>query len=237
MHISYTLFELVFFFMPLSRKRKQAWTLLAFVLVGLGLFWLWGQVVADEFGERQLQIVQRYADERPLYAMGLFTSFAFLSVLLGPLSSAPVVPFAIVLWGKVVTFFLMLIGWMLGAIVSYGVGMYAGYPLVAHVLGKRRLDDWLRRISRQATFVLALMFRLALPAETGYVFGLIRYPFLSFLAVSLIVEIPVGLGLIFVGDAFVTQNLPLLISLMVLGFGVLGTALVVLRDRLALEEK
>ncbi len=193
--------------------------------------------MADTFGERQLQLLQMYAAERPLYAMGLFASFAFLSVLLGPLSSAPIVPLAIVLWGKLVTLILMLAGWMFGAVVSYGIGMHAGYPLVAHVIGKRRLDEWLKRVSRQATPFLALMFRLALPAETGYVFGLIRYPFFTFLGISLLVEIPVGLGLIFVGDAFVTQNLPLFLSLLVLGFGVLGTAIVVLRERLSLSEE
>lgn len=201
------------------------------------MFWLWGQVMAQEFGERQIAFLQAYSEVHPYLAMALFSSFAFLSVLLGPLSSAPVVPVAIVLWGKFMTLFLMLIGWVAGAVVSYTIGKHAGYPIVTRLLTKKRVDEWMRRVSREATFFLALMFRLALPAETGYVFGLIRYTFWKFLLITLIVEIPTGLGLIFVGDAFVTQNLPLFLSLMVLGFGVLGTAVVVLRDRLALSDE
>lgn len=193
--------------------------------------------MTQEFGERQIAFLQSYSVTHPYLAMALFSSFAFLSVLLGPLSSAPVVPVAIVLWGKIIALCLMLVGWVSGAAVSYFIGEHAGYPIVARLLSKRRLDEWLRRVSREATFFLALMFRLALPAETGYVFGLIRYPFLKFLLITLVVEIPTGLGLIFIGDAFVTQNLPLFLSLMVLGLGVLGTAIVILRDRLALSEK
>lgn len=221
--------------MPVSRKKKQAWLIFSFCLLGLAMFWLWGQVMAQEFGERQIAFLQAYSAVHPYLAMGLFSLFAFLSVLLGPLSSAPIVPVAIVLWGKFMTLFLMLTGWVVGAVVSYVVGKYAGYPIVIRLLSKKRVDEWMRRVSRHATFFLALMFRLALPAETGYVFGLLRYPFWKFFLITLTVEIPTGLGLIFVGDAFVTQNLPLFLSLMVLGFGVLGTAVVVLRDRLALS--
>src|SRR3989338_11317244 len=72
-------------------------------------------------------------------------------------------------------------------------------------------------VSSRATFALALVFRLIMPAETGYIFGLIRYNFLRYCIVMFIAELPFAFFGVWVSDAFVDQHFILFFSALIGG--------------------
>ena len=56
------------------------------------------------------------------------------------------------------------------------------------------------------TFPLLLLFRLAMPSETGYVFGLFRYDFCRYLLITFLAELPFAILIVYGSDAFIQTN-------------------------------
>ncbi|HEY7614799.1 MAG TPA: VTT domain-containing protein [Gemmatimonadales bacterium] len=177
----------------------------------------------DRFAAAELVIRQQ-----PVVGMLVFVLFAAVSAMVGFVSSAVLIPVAIYVWGPTVCFILLWAGWFLGGLAAYGIGRYLGRPVVHRLVHPRALERqerWARSGGRSLAGILLL--QLAIPSDlAGYVFGLIRCPFRSFVVALALVEIPYALGAVFLGVSFVQRRLvPLLI------LGVAGTALSVLAFR------
>ncbi|KKW28696.1 MAG: hypothetical protein UY73_C0037G0003 [Parcubacteria group bacterium GW2011_GWA2_52_8] len=131
----------------------------------------------------------------------IFTGLAAFSVLLGPFTSAPLIPFAVVIWHIPLTLAMLMAGWLLGNTGAFWIGRYLGHPLVAKIVGHKKLDDWLAALQPRLSFPLLLLFRLATPSETGYVFGLLKYDFRKYLLLSFLAELPFAFIIVFASDA------------------------------------
>ena len=162
--------------------------------------------IIAEFSNHITLFFRQYSSLYPRMAVGLFIAFAAISVLFGPFTSVFLVPIAILLWGMIRTFIFLLTGWLIGGVLTYALGRFIGYPIVTKLVSKAQVDEWIDWISKEATFILAFLFRLALPAETGYVFGLVKYNFWKYMLIVFLVEFPIGLLIIFAGDAFLDQS-------------------------------
>jgi len=68
-------------------------------------------------------------------------------------------------------------------------------------VGHKKLDDWLAALQPRLSFPLLLLFRLATPSETGYVFGLLKYDFRKYLLLSFLAELPFAFIIVFASDA------------------------------------
>jgi uncharacterized membrane protein YdjX (TVP38/TMEM64 family) len=156
-------------------------------------------------------------------SMLFFVAFAALSVLLGPFSSVPLIPFAVGSWGVHTTLFLLYSGWLCGGLVSYAAGYYWGYPLVQHIVALKKLDTWREQLSENVGLVFLLIFRIAAPSETGYLFGILRFPFLKYIGVTALAELPFAFLVVFAGDAFVSRN-----PFAFFGFAIAGIFLILL---------
>jgi uncharacterized membrane protein YdjX (TVP38/TMEM64 family) len=178
-----------------------------------------------------------YSQEHFILAALLFFLFSILSVLLGPLTSSPLVPIAVAVWGKWLTFFLLMAGWVVGGTISYFIGRSVGYVLLLRFVSREQIESWRTFISRETNFLFALLFRFAMPAETGYVFGLVRYELWKFLLVTILVEIPVAIALIFVGDALIAESFATFAALAILAVGILGGAGYFLRKYLRRHDR
>ncbi|KKU50848.1 MAG: hypothetical protein A3H69_01265 [Candidatus Sungbacteria bacterium RIFCSPLOWO2_02_FULL_47_9] len=149
------------------------------------------------FGGRLVSIMA----EHTVIGVVIFVALAAVSVLLGPFSSSPLAPMVVAVWGVFPAFFFLFAGWMLGDALAYAIGRYAGRPLVERLVGERSLAKWRLILEPHMTFPFLLLFRLATPAETGYVFGLLQYRFKLYLILTSIAELPAAFIVVFAGDA------------------------------------
>ena len=166
-----------------------------------------------------------YALKNQILAGIIFLFFVILSVLLGPLTSTPIVPAALFLWDRWITFGLLITGWLIGGMTAYAIGKFIGYPLVARILSKEKVDKWQKFVLKETTFLLAFIFRLIMPAETGYIFGLVGYNFLDYFLITLLVELPIAAVLIWASDALLSRDFLQFIFLIggtAIIFGILG---------------
>jgi len=166
------------------------------------------------------------------WAPAFFVGLAALSVLFGPFSSVFLVPLAVAVWGTNTAFGLLLGGWLAGGILAYGIGYSLGYALVVRIVSRRKVDKWLHEISAHATFMLAFLFRLAMPAETGYVFGITRYHFGKYLAIIFLAEIPFAFMVIYASDAFLSEDFFSFLGWIVFGLLVITLAVFQMRSRI-----
>lgn len=185
-------------------RNKRLQTALAIILVIAVLFGI-GFLLQDVFTELGASL-DSYASAHPVLGPLFFILLAAASVMLGPFTSAPIVPLAIFLWGPLPTLGYLLSGWVFGNAVAYAIGFYLGHPVVRRVVPKAKLDRWIRFVSEEADITLLFFFRLVSPSEMGYVFGILKYDFWKYAALSVFSEIPVALALVYAGDAFVSNN-------------------------------
>lgn len=145
----------------------------------------------------------------------IFIGVSTFSVVLSPLSSLPLIPSAIIAWGRFFTFIFIMIGWLVGSLIGYFVGYFAREKLLGRYFPMEKIDYYKNKISPDAQFLLVLIFRLAIPSEiTTYTLGIIKYDFKKFALATLISEIPFALLAVFFGEAIYEGNVFALIGIM-----------------------
>lgn len=157
----------------------------------------------------------------PLAGALLFVLLSALSAMLAFVSSAVLVPSALLAWGSTPTLLLLWAGWILGGLAAYGLARSLGRPLAARLASAGTLERYEQRLSRHSSFGLVVLFQLALPSEIpGYVLGLARYPPGRYLAAVALAELPYALGTVYLGHELLEGN-----ALLLLGLGAGGLAL------------
>jgi uncharacterized membrane protein YdjX (TVP38/TMEM64 family) len=160
--------------------------------------------------------------EHPVLGAALFVVVSALSAMLMFFSGAVLVPVGIESWGEIGCLLLLWAGWLLGGLVSYGIGRQFGRPLIAHLITEQDLRSYEARMMRNTGFVPAFLLQLAFPSDVmGYVFGLVHFPFKVYVAALLCAELPYAVGTVFLGAAVMQQHW------IALAAGVCGAAVVI----------
>ena len=147
--------------------------------------------------------VNSYITIHPVAGVVMFILLAAFSAMLSLFTSIPTLPFAVVVWGKMLTFTFLLIGWIIGAIVSYAIGRYGLHFIFRRLLPIGKIESYRKKLSEHSQFILVVLFRLALPAEvTGLVLGSLRYNFIKYMLASVISEVPFAVVSVYAGDSF-----------------------------------
>lgn len=189
--------------------KKYALTFFILICI-VGLFFLSSSIeerfyaVAAFFGE--------YARQYPVASAATFIGLAALSVMFASFSSVWLVPVAIFMWGSAYTFAILLVGWYVGAVCSYFIGRYAGYPIVSSFVRPKTFDHYRTLLfDGPDTFVLILISRFVLPSEfPGYILGAVRYHFGKYVLATVLSEIPYALIAVYAIDAVLKKDIFLL---------------------------
>lgn len=197
----------------LSRQRVAGLLFLLFMAL---VFWSSAALQANFFDS--LGMLQKFSEQNVLLAGSIFLLLAILSSLISPFSSVPLIPLAIAIFGNVVTFCLLIIGWMIGSIAAYFIGYSVGHHFFRTFFSFEKLERYRRRFSEHAQFVLVLLFRLAVPAEiTGYTLGIVRYSFRKYVLAVFLSELPFALISVYSGWALLEKNFGYLALILSLG--------------------
>ena len=190
-------------------------------LLGLG-FALYIVISSDGIYSILIDLVTRVSEvvsTRPVWGAVLFVFLSAASAMVAFFSTGVIVPVALVTWGAGGTFVLLWLGWILGGVVAYSLSRFLGRRVVTVLISADALA-YGDRISGQASFGLILLFQLGVPSEIpGYVLGVLRYPFLTYLAALALAELPYAIATVYLGDSFLERRGVLLIGI---GLAVVG---------------
>jgi uncharacterized membrane protein YdjX (TVP38/TMEM64 family) len=160
--------------------------------------------------EMSRDIITRHTVAGPL----VFVVLAMLSAMLAFFSSAVLVAPAVFAWGPVNTALLLLVGWMLGGILSYALARHVGRPALRWLARGRSKHREEARLTPETPLGLVILFQLALPSEIpGFVLGLVRYPFARYVVALAIGELPYAVGTVLLGVTFVERRVGAFIAL------------------------
>jgi len=164
-----------------------------------------------------LSTVQGIIAANPVSGTVLFVVIAAVAAMVTFVSVGVVVPAAVYVWGPSLTLLLLWSGWILGGVVTYGIGRYLGRRAVLWLTASDVLSRFEKRVQRDAPFGAVLLLQVALPSEIpGYALGLARYPFPKYLLALAIAELPYTVATILLGESFVEGRGGLLVVMGVL---------------------
>lgn len=192
---------------PLLKKYLATGLILAFIVL---LYWY--SVSLQAIFGTLTEVLRTYEQRYAFLAEAIFILLAALSAMLSPFSSAPLVPFAVILWGDALTITLLYFGWLIGGTITYKLGKEIGYRILKQYVDiDGELEEYHRKFNTRTEFGLVLLFRLAMPAEIpGYVLGTIRYHFWKYMAATAIAELPFAIFTVYAGEAVVQRDAVLL---------------------------
>jgi uncharacterized membrane protein YdjX (TVP38/TMEM64 family) len=177
---------------------------LGIVIVIAILFW-YSSVLQDAF-----YVIVNYFNKLVLYneslAIILFLLISALAALISPFTNIPLIPVAVVIWGVVPTTILLLFGWLIGDIIAYFIGRYLGEPAIRYIVSADKFDNLVRVVKERTNFFTAFLLRLTLPAELGYMFGIIRYNFFAYLIITFFAELPFAIISTYTSDAILAGD-------------------------------
>ena len=90
----------------------------------------------------------------------VFIALQFLQVVILPIPSTVTVVAGSALFGPLLGSIYSLVGILLGSFTAFAVGRFAGYRVVAWLVGKETLDTWLKKIKGKDKIFLSAMFVL-----------------------------------------------------------------------------
>ncbi len=198
-----------------KRYKRELVILLLFLGVA---FIFWSSIPLQRHFYEFVEPVQRFTAENQFLGISLFVLLGVLSTMFMPFSSYPLVPVMTAIWGPHLTFGLLMLGWLIGGVIAYGIAYFAGYPLVRSLVKPNELDRYTRMLEGRTGFWLVLLFRTVTPSEVGsYTLGVLRYHFSKYLIITLISELPVAYFGVYASHALLTEQRVLLIGLVVGG--------------------
>lgn len=143
----------------------------------------------------------------PVTGAAVFVVLTALSAMIAFFSTGLLAPVAIATWGSLGSFVLLWVGWLLGGAVSYAIGRYLGRSVAGALVGAATLDRWERVVRDRSHVTHLLLFQVAMPSEIlGYVLGLLRYSFLTYIGVLAVTEIPYALAIVYLGRSFLAGD-------------------------------
>lgn len=184
---------------------KKKFVLFAIIFIAVLIFWS-SIMLQEEYG-RLVGFFENQATAKPVLSIFVFLILTIFSVMFLFFSSVLLVPVAVSVWGSLMTVLLLLAGWLLGAIFSYILGRYAGYPILKHFIPLRKLDYYRDLFSKNSSFLLVFLLRFTLPSEIpGYVLGLLRFNFQKYLLITLLAEIPYAFVTVYAIGAILNRD-------------------------------
>lgn len=179
-----------------------------------------------------LEAARGVIDAYPVAGPLAFVGLAAASAMVGFVSSAVLVPAALLAWGPVATGLLLWIGWLMGGVAAYATAAGLGRPALRWLIPAGSLSRYRSWLDRRPSFASVVLLQLALPSEIpGYLLGLAGYPVGRFLAALAIAELPYAVGTVLMGLSFVERRIGMLVSLTLAGLLGLGLLVRTLRRR------
>lgn len=127
------------------------------------------------------QLTVRYTEElRGLILLGGFSGVIIyfliivISVVVAPLSTFPLLPVAVAMWGSLPTAIVTIIGKTLGAVIAFVIARKYGYPVVRRFTVLANLQTYEKLMPIKNIFWSIVFLRLAIPLDAmNYIIGIL----------------------------------------------------------------
>ncbi len=170
-------------------------------------FFIWFSSALYEVLNETLIFSKESIELYPILGIFIFLVFAIMSAMLVFFTSIIFVPVAVFAWGETATFFLLLLGWSIGAIIAYFIGKKLGRTAVEYILSKKKISGYDDLVTKEMGIFDVILLKLALPSEVpSFFLGIVHYPFLKYILVVIISELPFAIWAVYLSGVFIEDK-------------------------------
>ncbi len=126
---------------------------------------------------------------------------ALFVVFIIPLDIVFLIPLGVVLWGPLLTAFMSIAGWSLGAGIAFWIARRWGLPLVTRIVGEKRVAQFHDRVPKSNLFWAVVFLRMLVPVDIlSYALGLFSHlSWRTYVLATVLGVSPFGFFFAFVG--------------------------------------
>lgn len=162
-----------------------------------------------------------------------FVLLLVLAVVFAPLTVMPLIPMAAMTLGPLATALLSIVGWTLGAVISFLIARYVGRPFFARFVSLDAIDAFTASLPPRTRFLAIVLVRLTTPVDiASYALGLAKG--IGLIEYTLATAIGVtwfSFAFAYLGEALIEGNMLLLTQLGIASALVFGGAGYLLKKR------
>jgi uncharacterized membrane protein YdjX (TVP38/TMEM64 family) len=105
--------------------------------------------------------------------MFLYVVVTVLAIVIAPISTFPLLPVAVVLWGSTLGAVLSIIGWTLGGVLAFILAREFGRPVVRKIVNIEKAENLALAVAGKHMFLSIVFLRMILPVDLlSYALGL-----------------------------------------------------------------
>jgi len=198
-------------------KRDEINALIGIVLI-VGLF-----ILASYVTQRNLEYIRGLIGGS-YFSIVVYVLIAIFATVVAPVSSVPLIPVAVSVWGWFLTAILSIAGWFIGSLIAFWLARKYGVPLVRKFISLEKIEKFEKMIPEKHIFWSIVFLRMSIPVDIlSYVLGLFsQIRFRTYAIATLIGILPFAFALAYIGALpFYYQIIAFMIGLMILLVGVL----------------
>ncbi|MFT5036446.1 MAG: putative membrane protein YdjX (TVP38/TMEM64 family) [Candidatus Azotimanducaceae bacterium] len=157
------------------------------------------------------QLIGTGGPESYIIFIGLLT----LAVVVMPVTVMPLIPVSAAVLGPLPTALLSIVGWTLGAVISFLISRHLGRPILERFVSMQKVDTFAAGFPARHRFFTIVLLRLTLPVDiASYALGLIKsVGFIEYTMATMLGVTWFSFAFAYLGDALLTGNMPLIIEL------------------------
>jgi len=139
-----------------------------------------------------------------------------LAIVIAPVSTLPLIPVAVGVWGWVATGILSVIGWVIGSQIAFHLARSLGKPFIQKIVSLERLEKFEKHFSEKNLFWIVVFLRMTVPVDIlSYAVGLFsRMRSASYFLATLIGVIPFAFVFSYAGALPISSQIITLIEVM-----------------------
>lgn len=105
--------------------------------------------------------------------MLIYTIVSGIAIVVAPVSTLPLIPIAVGMWGWFMTGLLSIIGWTLGSQIAFVIARKYGKKFVQNFISLERFNSFEKKLSKENLFGTVVLLRMTIPVDVlSYALGL-----------------------------------------------------------------
>ncbi len=188
------------------------------VMIGLGILF----AVVAYFSNQYQAELQAIIDRNDPIGVLSYILITVIAVVVAPISTFPLLPVAVTIWGSWLAAIYTIIGWTVGAMIAFYLARRFGRPLISKFVDQEKIEAYGRLLPRRHLFWSLVLLRMIAPVDLlSYAAGLfLPISFWSYTLASLLGVAPFAFVFSYVADQSIIYQLAAgVLAVLVVGWG------------------
>lgn len=141
--------------------------IISFVIIAIAF------IASSYFSLRYSAFLKEVIEFNGLFGMAIYVLLEITSIVVVPITTFPLLPIAVVLWGSFLAAILNIIGWMIGAAIAFWLARKYGKPFISRFIKTKQISRLEKLVPEKNIFWSIVILRMSTPTDIlSYVLGL-----------------------------------------------------------------